>query len=147
MGKKSWLKHIIYILLLSTLIFLKEYVTGKLEFIYKRSWGADVSYLLVITMPFIFNLFIGFFLGIDHFLRESKKTGTWKINIPKILIIGLPSLFFSLTYLFGGINNQFVQNQLLRYATLGTNFIPVFQIVLGYVFITSLNKYYASQEE
>jgi hypothetical protein len=142
MKYKLWLKYGIYILLLTALIFLKEYVTGKLEFSYKRSWGSDGSYILLITIPLIFNLLIGLSIGIDHFIGETKKAGTWKINLPKIVLIGLPSLFFSLTYHFACIQNQFVQNKLLRYVTLGTNFIPVFQIVLGYVLITCLYKYY-----
>ena len=146
MRKKSWAKYAIYILLISVLIFAKEYVIGKLEYSYKRAWGGNGSYILLITIPFIFNLVIGMFIGIDHFIKEIKKAGTWKINLPKIVLVGLPSLFFSLTYHFEWINN-FVQNKLLRSATLGTNFIPVFQIVLGYVFITCLYKYYGRDIE
>jgi hypothetical protein len=140
MGLKSWIKYAIYILLIIVIIFLKEYAIGKLDYSYKRTWGANGSYILLITIPFIFNLVIGLFIGIDHFIREINKAGSWKINLPKIVLVGLPSLFFSLTYHFAGINNPFVQDKLLRYATLGTNFIPVFQIILGYVFITCLYK-------
>ena len=146
MIKKSWITYAIYILLISVLIFLKEYAIGKLEYSYKRTWGGNGSYILLITIPFIFNLVIGMFIGIDHFIKEIKRVGTWKINLPKIVLIGLPSLFFSLAYHFAWINN-FVQNKLFRYATLGTNFVPVFQIVLGYVFITSLYKYYGRDIE
>jgi len=112
-------------------------VTGKLTFSYTRTWGAGNSYILLITVPSIFNLVIGLFLGLDHFIVEYKKPGTWKINLPELVIVGLPSLFFSLTYHVALIN--IVQ---LSYATLGTNFIPVFQIVLGYVLITCLYKNY-----
>ena len=140
MRKKSWTKYAIYILLISVLIFAKEYVIGKLEYSYKRTWGGNGSYILLITIPFIFNLVIGMFIGIDHFIKEIKKAGTWKINLPKIVLVGLPSLFFSLTYHVAFINIVLIK--LLSYATLGTNFIPVFQIVLGYVFITCLYKYY-----
>jgi hypothetical protein len=136
MRKKLWLKYSIYILLLIVIIFLKEYVTGKLTFSYKRTWGAGGSYILLITVPLIFNLVIGLFLGLEHFIVEIKKAGTWKINLPKLILVGLPSLFFSLTY------HVALYVQSLSYATLGTNFIPVFQIVLGYVVITCLYKNY-----
>ncbi|MHB8128348.1 MAG: hypothetical protein ACYDEX_05080, partial [Mobilitalea sp.] len=66
---------------------------------------------------------------------------TWKINLPKLVLIGLPSLFFSLTYHVGYINNPLLHNILLKFIILGTNFIPVFQIVLGYVLITCLYKH------
>lgn len=139
---KDWLKYGTYIILLSLLIFLKEYVIGKLQLIYNRSWGSEVNYYLLISMPLIFNIIIGMFFGLNHFIGELKKVGSWKINVPKIVIIGLPSLFFSLTYHLACINYPFVQSKLLGYTTLGTNFIPVFQIVLGYVFITCLYKHY-----
>jgi hypothetical protein len=115
-------------------------VIGKLEYSYKRTWGAGGSFILLITMPFIFNLVIGMFLGIDHFIAEIKKSGSWKINLPKIVLVGLPSLFFSLTYHFAYINNSFVQIRLERLVSLGKNFIPIFQIVLGYALITCLYK-------
>jgi len=137
---KLWLKYCLYSLLLIVLIFLKEYVAGKLKFSLVRTWGGGGRYILFITVPFIFNLVIGLLLGIEHFIVEIRKAGTWKINLPKLLLVGLPSLFFSLTYHVALINNPFVQSKLLRYATLGTYFIPVFQIVLGYVFITCLFK-------
>lgn len=140
MRRNAWLKYCVYILLLSVIIFLKEYITGYLEFTYKRTWGAGQSYILLITIPFIFNLMIGAFLGIEHFLVESKKAGTWKISLPKLILLGVPSLFFSLTYHIAGIDTSFVQNTLLRITTFGINFIPAFQIVLGYVLITCFYK-------
>ena len=140
MRKRLWLKYFIYINLLIVLIFLKEYLTQKLQFTYNRTWGAGVSYILLITVPFIFNLVIGLFLGTDHFIMEIKKVGTWNINLPKLILVGLPSLFFSLTYHIACINNPFVQSKLLNYVVLGTDFIPVFQIVFGYVCITCLYK-------
>ncbi len=142
MRKKLWVKYCIYIFVLSGLIFLKEYVISKLDFAFRASWGADVSYNLLITTPLIFNILIGILLGIEHLTIEFEKPGRWKINLPKIIIVGLPSLFFSFTHHYASINNLLVQTKLLKYATLGTNFVPIFQIVLGYVLITSLNKYY-----
>ncbi len=142
MRKKLWLKYFIYIFVLSGLIFLKEYVISKLNFKFSASWGADVSYNLLITLPLIFNLFIGVSLGIEHFIIEFKKSGSWKINLPKFFIVGIPSLFFSFTHHYTSINNLFAQTKLLKYTSLGTNFVPIFQIVLGYVLITCFYKYY-----
>lgn len=147
MRKKLWLKYCIYILLLSGLIFSKEYVIGKMEVVYSSTWGAGVSYILLITMPLIFNLLIGLFIGIEYLTEEIKKIGRWKINMAKFILVGLPSLFFSFTYHYAYINNTFVQSKLLRYATLGTNFIPIFQIIFGYVVITSFYKYYRGDIE
>jgi hypothetical protein len=142
MRKKSWLNYGIYIILLIVLIFLKEYLTGKLQFIYNRTWGAGVSYILLITAPFMFNIVVGLFLGIEHFIMEIKKAGKWNINLPKLILVGFPSLFFSLTYHVACINNAFLQSKLLSYVAFESNFIPVFQIVFGYVCITCMYKKY-----
>ncbi len=141
MRVKPWIKYAIYILLICIVLFLKDYVVGKIEYSFQRTFGANGSYILLITIPFIFNLAIGFLIGIENFINEINKDGKWRINLPKIILVGVPSLFFSLTYHFASINNFFVQHYLLKYTTLGTNFIPVFQILLGYVFITCLYKY------
>lgn len=141
MKRKLWFKYFLYILLFCILIFLKQYVAGRLEYSYKRNWGANGSFILMIIIPFIFNLFIGFLLGLEYIIVEFKKVGSWKINLPKLILIGLPSLFFSLTYFLACINNTFIQNIFLIFSKLGTNFVPTFQIILGYVIATCAYKY------
>ncbi len=147
MRKRLCLKYCMYIFIMCGLVFLKEYLISKLDYKFSSSWGADVSYNLLITVPLIFNLFIGMVLGIEHLILEFKKLGSWKINILKLIIVGFPPLFFSFTYHYAIIDNPFVQTKLLRYTTLGTNFIPVFQIILGYVVITSFYKYCKTDNE
>lgn len=141
MRKKSWLKYLMYILLLCLLIFSKEYLLNRIEYNFYRSFGAGGSMWLIIILPLIYNVVIGLILGFEQLINERRKVGSWKINLPKVLLIGIPSLFFSLTYQIALINNSFVQNKILVYARLGTNFIPIFQIILGYVAITCLYKY------
>ncbi len=147
MRRKLWFKYFVYILLLCILIFLKEYVYGRIEYIYKRNWGAGGSYYLIIIIPFIFNLVIGLLLGLEYFIKEKRKVGTWKIILPKVILVGLPSLLFSLTYLIASIDNTFVQNTLLMYTRLGTGFVPIFQIILGYIAITCPYKYNGEYED
>jgi hypothetical protein len=141
MRKKAWIKYSIYILTLIAFILLKEFVMYKLKYLYTRNWGAGNSYLLFITIPLIFNLIIGMLLGLDHFVNEIKKTGRWKINITKLTIMGIPSLFLSLAYHFMYINIEVIQIGLWSIASHFENNFPVFQIILGYVVITCSYKY------
>ncbi|MBP1757072.1 MAG: hypothetical protein H6Q59_3470 [Firmicutes bacterium] len=141
MSKKAWLKYGIYIILLLTFILLKELVMNKLNYLYTRNWGAGNSYFLFITIPLIFNLTIGMLIGLEHFVNEIKKTGRWKINIPKLVILGIPSLFLSLAYHIMSINISFIQMTLWKVASHFENNFPVFQIIFGYAFITCLYKY------
>ena len=147
MRRRLWLKYFIYIILLCLLIFLKEYVLDRIEYIFYRNWGGGGSYLLLVLLPFIFNLVIGLLLGFEYFINERRKVGSWKITLPKLILLGLPSLFFSLTHLIALINNTFIQDKLLIFSRLGTNFIPVFQIILGYTAITCLYKYNGENED
>lgn len=138
MRKKSWFIYVIIIILFCILIFIKEYAIRFLALASKSTFGANN--LLLITVSFIFNVVIGLNLGIEYFLEERKKVGTWEINLCKLILMGFPSLFFSLTLYLERINSQFVHNKLLQFASYGINFIPVFQIIFGYVLITSLYK-------
>jgi len=83
MRKNLLLKYCLYILALNIVVFSKEYVTGKLEFYYKSTWGAGGSYLLLTTVLFAFNFVIGIFLGLGHFIGEIKKMGSGKSTFLK----------------------------------------------------------------
>ena len=139
---KTWLKYLFYILLITILIFLKEYVNGLLKADFNQTFRINF-YFLAIAM--LINVGIGLFLGLEHLISEIKKAGTWKINVPKIVLMGLPSLYFSLINFIGYSNNEFLRKilvdpivgLLLKY---GTAFTPVFQLILGYVVITSFYK-------
>jgi Na+/melibiose symporter-like transporter len=133
---KSWLKYFVYIILIFVLLSLKEFFNERLEFNYYRI--LNITYLLFII--FIINVFIGLLLGLEHFIEQIKKDGAWRINFPKLILMGLPSLLFSLVYLLGFIDNQIIQNIYLFFLSMGMNFFTVFQIILGFVVITSFHK-------
>jgi uncharacterized membrane protein YsdA (DUF1294 family) len=100
-----------------------------------RTFGTAFSYICLITILFVLNIIIGLLFGLDRLTAERKKSGKWKIDIPRIIILGLPSLFFSLSYYIALLNIEIFT--LILY---GTDYIPIFQILLGYVLITCLYK-------
>lgn len=54
----------------------------------------------------IFTLF-GILIGLDYMIGEIKKEGTWKINLSKLIFIGLPSAYMVICFLamwFNGIS-------------------------------------------
>ncbi|NLP15745.1 MAG: hypothetical protein GX379_01690 [Clostridiales bacterium] len=135
MRKKTLLKYCIFILLFTLILFIKEYTIEKLDYMYMRTFGTAFSYICLITIPFVLNIIIGLLFGLDRLTAERKKSGKWKIDIPRIIILGLPSLFFSLSYYIALLNIEIFT--LILY---GTDYIPIFQILLGYVLITCLYK-------
>lgn len=138
MNKKSWLKFFIYILLV--LIILK---LGNS--IYKAI-GVDGP------DPFAYNILciiiygsIGVILGFECFLRELKKDGKWKVNIPKLILLGLPSLYFSMStfiYLNGVLHTvmPFLSSPIVEAARGKMDVISIFQLILGYTIITGFYK-------
>ncbi|MTI81244.1 MAG: hypothetical protein FH758_10235 [Firmicutes bacterium] len=150
MKKKGWLKYTIYTVLIIILVLSKEYVATQLKADFNETFRINLYFL---TIAMFINVGIGLILGLEHLISEVKKDGTWKINLPKITIMGLPSLYFSLTYFLGFSNNQFLQkvflvdpilSTLIKY---GTNFILIFQLIFGYVVITSFYKHSGKSED
>lgn len=142
MKSKSWLRYFIYIFLIVLLMFLKRYLlTPIIEKESKTFLISPYHYLI----PLIINAVIGFIVGFEHLISEIKNTGSWKINIPQVVLILIPSLYFSLTAMLYFIENEFVTNILLYPAnqliiTGSTSFVAIFQIILGYTLITCFYK-------
>jgi hypothetical protein len=140
---KSWLKYLIYITIIIFIIVLKEYVQKLFSDAYYRYELGSIFFYVVISS--FLGICIGLFLGLEHLFSELGKEGTWKINLPKLIIVGLPSLYISIAniWVFGG--SKFLHNiipypliNLLRY---GSGYVSLFQMILGYVIITSFFKY------
>lgn len=87
---------------------------------------------LITAIYILFFGGIGVVLGLDNFTKELKKDGKWKIDIPKIIILGLPSLLFSIPNLVYNI----IPSALQFAYSIGL----VSCIVFGYTLITSLFK-------
>jgi hypothetical protein len=139
---KSWSKYFIYITLLILLILLREYVEKLFSASYYRY--EDPAFFYYAGISLLLGVGIGLFLGLEHYIRELGKEGKWKINLPKLILVGLPSLYFSISNILFFSNNQFVR-EIIAYPLLSLfrhslNYISIFQIILGYVIITSCSK-------
>ncbi len=141
MDRKICLKYFVYIVLIVALLYLKNFINARFENSYLRY--MNTAYLLI--GKYIINLFIGIILGLDNLIAEMKKEGSWKINLPKLLIIAIPALYFSL-----GIMIYYMTDSILSVpAGLlikngNSSFMDIFQLILGYSIITSFYK--SSQE-
>jgi hypothetical protein len=139
---KSWLKYFVYTTVLILLIILKEYVEKLFLASYYRY--EDPAFFYYAGISLLLGVGIGLLLGLEHFIREHGKEGTWKINLPKLILVGLPSLLFSISNILFFSNNQFVR-EIIAYPFLSLfrhslNYISIFRIILGYVIITSCSK-------
>ena len=138
MKKYNWLSHCLYAVVLicyiafgnNILIFLNE----QRQTTYKM-----LPFLLGSMIIFIV---LGVLLGLDKLILEMRKEGNWRLNLPKVIFLGLPSLYFSIGVFITFIPIGFIQQTIgypIRFFLTG-NFISVFQIILGYTICTSFIK-------
>lgn len=139
MRLKPWFMYSVNIILIVVVVFLNSYVGNELSDYYARSFEIKINFYFILYI--LFTMSIGVFLGLDSFIKEVNSIGVWKINLPKLLLLGVPSLYFSLAYVF------LMKSEILIYPLLplfrygiGLSFIRIFQIIFGYVVITSFRK-------
>ena len=139
---KYWLKYLIFITVILFLIFLREYVEKMFTVSYYKYQANGILYAVI---SLFLGVLIGMFLGLEHLLSERGKGGTWKVHLPKLILIGLPSLYFSLANLWIISGNQFlleiIAYPLFYFMRYGSGYVSLFQIILGYAVITSFFKY------
>lgn len=138
MIKNNWLKYFLYAVVL---IFYITFSNIILIFLNKQTQMTynTFSFLLGSTIIFIV---LGLLLGLDRLILEMKKEGKWRINLPKVIFLGLPSLYFSVgTFISFYCPIVFIQVTLCYpLSFLKGNFISFFQIILGYIICTSFIK-------
>jgi len=138
MKAKSWLKYLGYLILLALVLFLRGFVSSEASAYYSSQFKMSLP---LMSLGIIVSMLTGVVLGLEHFVTEIKKPGKWDLNVPKMILIGIPVLCISLT--FYGV---YTQNSI--YATLMANnlfqmltgSLPLFQVIFGYVVITSFFK-------
>jgi len=141
MKGRSWLKYLIYAVLIAAMVMLSAFIEEK----FKRGLMSDWRYPMACM---IISIAIGLLLGGEYLFREMKKEGKWKINLPKIILFGLPALYFSMAVF--GLGNPLWANMIkhLSYTvcevcgivSYWTGYVRIFQVIFGYVVITSLYK-------
>lgn len=138
MRSKNWLKYFTYTLTIIAIMCLGQYVLVYLKRLRESSFNPYVYEINLIT--FIFCAVIGFTIGLEYFLNEKKKEGRWSINLPKLLLMGLPSLYFSLYAFIFYAQVPFISRPIEFFISGNMTLTPIFQLLFGYVVITSLYK-------
>ena len=93
MKLKSWLKYLIYGILIFGLVIMERYIDMRCTSLAAATY--DVRYLYFRLASFtLFGVLAGALLGLDTLLTERKKSGRWKVKLPKLLFLCLPAFFF-----------------------------------------------------
>lgn len=138
MKAKSWIKYLIYMCLILIIVFWGQHVFWVYKQDVEKTFNFNPYFHYGLTI--IFYAGIGLLLGLEHLLCEMKKEGTWRINLPKIALMGIPALYFSLGVFIYYSNITVLSFPIQVLIKNGTNFINTFQIILGHSIITSFYK-------
>ncbi len=138
--KKNILKYLFVIVLIILYIILFNVIFSEIRKNEQQTY--QINFMLNTSLRFIYYFGFGLIFGISTFKIEIKKVGKFKLNIPKIIIMGIPSLFLSfLVYLFSYIGIYIpVINDIPYFLSFNNNTSSVFSILFGYIAITSFYK-------
>jgi hypothetical protein len=144
MKLKSWVKYLVYVILIFFLVVLRGYVGKSISELYYKFENSSAIVYAVINL--ILGMCIGGLLGLEYLIGEFGKEGKWKVNLPKLILVGLPSLYVSLTYIYFFSGSVFILKRIVYPLTYlfkyGLDYVSLFQVILGYVVITSFYKCY-----
>lgn len=136
-------KYLFYLLVIIFFIIISNALTLKANNYAKENFDI---FPVVIVNTCIYFLF-GVILGLDNFLKEKSCKGVWRVNKPKLLILGLPSLYFSLSLILERTKLVFLYGNWKIFnvsilSILNMKHIYAFsQILLGFIVVTSFYKY------
>ena len=132
-SRYNWIIYFAYAVLLFCFIIIsyKIYELGDMIRICKY------NALPFLTLSLVIFTLIGFLLGLEKLILEIRKEGSWRINLPKVVFIGIPSLYFSIG-LLDYYSKIFFISEVLSYPiriliNYNPNFISIFQVIFGYV--------------
>lgn len=136
--KNNWGAYFLY-----AVVFFCYIVLGN-KLLISVNKEKQVTYQI---MPFIlWSMFIfillGLLLGLEKLILESKKPGSWKINLPKLIFLGIPSLYFSLGIhiYYSSFIPQVLSYPIQFFLQNNLEFFSIFQVILGYVISSSFIK-------
>ncbi|MHC1684547.1 MAG: hypothetical protein AB6733_16660 [Clostridiaceae bacterium] len=139
---KRWLRNSIYLILIFIIVFVGNQLLDNSKINETGKYITSLHRNNIVTI--IQYGSIGALLGFKILINEMNKNGSIKINIPKLVLLGIPSILISFsTNIFLLMGDGVKNNTLLRFETfLTTNtvLITVFQVVLGYTLITCFYK-------
>lgn len=135
---KKWLKYVIYAIVIFAYITFFTVIDEQIKILVSKTYDSRMENLVLLFG----NIIFGIILGMERFLHEMHRKGKWGFNIPRIILIGIPSLIFAMyLYIYYSNNSVLIlaTDYLPKFITSNT-FISLNQILFGYVLITNFSK-------
>lgn len=139
MRKNKWILYSIYsVVLVFYIIF-----SSKILIFEKEQYQRTFNNLPLIIWSMIIFIVFGLLLGLEMLLLEMRKDGKWMINLPRLILLGAPSLYFSSGILILSCPIALIRRTIsypILYFLKYEDILSIFQVILGYIIITSFIK-------
>ncbi|MEH6939302.1 hypothetical protein V7056_15870 [Bacillus sp. JJ664] len=130
------LKYIGFLILLYGVSIGCLYINNHIHKIAAETYDYS-DYILILSFLYVP---IGLCLGLPRLLDEWKQKGNWKINVTKLIVLGIPALYFS-GYMYIHYHIPFLQLwNSVAVELLQVKSTILSNIILGYILITSFHK-------
>jgi hypothetical protein len=128
--------YILYSILIFSTLLLTSYLDVKLKQLATESFSLFpwTIYRLLLFIP------VGLLLGVPHLVKEKQKSGRWELNYLKLILIGIPALYFTLYFLFHFYLQFLRLPSHLGYLLTEVSTYKASGVIFGYILITSLYK-------
>lgn len=124
----TWLKHFIYLMLIMALAWMGATILSNYYAEAQRSYNTNIIRIMLVNLIFFGG--IGVVLGLDNFILEFKMEGKWRVNLPKLTVLGLPSLILSIPYVYLILSPSAMQFM--------DTICLISNIVFGYILVSSI---------
>ncbi|SHN56193.1 hypothetical protein [Desulfitobacterium chlororespirans] len=133
-------KRVLFYLLyaLSFIILIRLGITYSFEL--KSFISKDYNPYPAWTFNIALSVLIGLMLGLPEFIRRYKKPGKWRIQWERLLIVGLPALFFTFSqFIFFSSLGKY-PSLILSPWIYEKHGVIICGILFGYTMIISMDK-------
>lgn len=91
MKNNNWLKYFLYAVVLICYIALSDKI---IVFLNNQYYHFTINPFLSLVGRTIIYIIVGLLLGLESLLLQTRKEGKWRVNLPKVIFLGIPSLYF-----------------------------------------------------
>lgn len=91
MKNNNWLKYFLYAVVLICYIALSDKI---IVFLNNQYYHLTINSFLSLLGRTIIYIIVGLLLGLESLLLQTRKEGKWRVNLPKVIFLGIPSLYF-----------------------------------------------------
>ncbi|MDU4891416.1 MAG: hypothetical protein E6344_15120 [Clostridium sp.] len=136
MKHNTWVKNIIYLLLIVILFWVGTTLLSKIQEAAQRTYNLNINLVTLVTILFFGG--IGLVLGFDNFITQLKIKGAWRFDMAKFVIVGIPAFIFSIPYMIYKLVPSMLESI--------HNISLVSSVVLGYTLISCVYKEHFGNE-